>query len=109
VILQLLLLVALAVGQAALTVGMTVVVFGSEMSRFDTGDRASAGVRIASALVEVLAFPVLPLVARFPLAMQPSGFPGEHLMFVANGLVWAAGIVGLRRWWLRHTARARGR
>ena len=44
------LLFGLAFGQAALTVGMTVFVFGSEMSRFDTGEPAPLGVRIASNL-----------------------------------------------------------
>jgi hypothetical protein len=39
--------------------------------------------------------------------MQPSGFPGEHLVFLGNGLVWAAGILALRRLWLRRTARVR--
>jgi hypothetical protein len=105
-ILRLLLLFALAFGHAVLTVGMTVIVFGSEMSRFDTGDPAPPGVHIASALVGVLAYPVIPLVAQLPLTIQPSGFPGEHLVFVANGLVWAAGILALRRWWLRRKHRA---
>jgi hypothetical protein len=86
-IVRLLPLVALALGQAVLTVGMTVFVFGSEMSRFDAGDPAPVGVHMASALVGALAYPVLPLVAKLPLTMQPSGFPGEHLVFVANGLV----------------------
>jgi hypothetical protein len=101
---HLLLLFALAVGHVVLTVVMTVFVFGSGMSRFGTGDPAPLGVRIAGALVEVLAYPVLPLVARLPLTMQPSGFPGEHLLFLANGLIWAAGILALGRWWLRRAA-----
>lgn len=105
---HLLLLFALALGQAAVTVVMTAFVFGSGMSRFDAGDPSPRGVQIASVLVEVLAYPVLPLLAHLPLAMQPSGFPGEHLVFVANGLVWAGGILALRRWWVRRTARIRG-
>jgi hypothetical protein len=107
IIRHLLLLFALAVGQAVLTVVMTVFVFGSGMSRFGTGDPEPPGVRIAGALVGVLAYPVLPFLAQLPLTMQPSGFPGEHLVFLANGLVWAAGILALRRLWLRRTARAR--
>lgn len=98
-------LFGLALGQAALTVGLTVFVFGSEMSRFDTGEPAPPGVRIASAFAGVLAWPVLPLVARLPQTLQPSGFPGEHLLFLVNGLVWAAGILVLRLSWLRYTAR----
>jgi len=103
---HLFLLVGLGLGQAVLTVVMTVFVFGSGMSRFDTGDPAPPGVQIASALVGLLTYPVLPLVARLPLTMQPSGFPGEHLVFLVNGLVWAAGILALRRLWLRRAARA---
>lgn len=102
-----LLLFALALGQAVLTVAMTVLVFGSGMSRFGTGDPAPVGVQIASVLVGALAYPVLPLITQLPLTMQPSGFPGEHLVFLANGLVWAAGILALRRLWLRRTARVR--
>ena len=101
----LLLLLALGLGQAALTVSMTVFVFGSGMSRFDTGDPEPPGVQIASALVGVLAYPVLPLLAQLPLTMQPSGFPGEHLVFVVNGLVWVAGILALRRLWKARVGR----
>jgi hypothetical protein len=54
-------------------------------------------------LVLVLASPVLPLLAWLPLTLQPSGFPGEHLVFLANGVVLAAGILALRRWWLRRS------
>lgn len=104
---HLLRLFALASGQAVLTVAMTVVVFGSGMSRFGTGDPEPASVRIAGVLVGALAYPVLPLITQLPLTMQPSGFPGEHLVFLANGLVWAAGILALRRLWLRRAARVR--
>jgi hypothetical protein len=64
-----------------LTVVVTVIVFGSGMSRFDTGDPATPGVQIASALVRVFAYPVLPMLAQPPLTMQPSGIPGEHRVF----------------------------
>jgi len=106
---HLLLLFALAVGQAVLTVIVTVFVFGAGMSRFDTGDPAPPGVQVASALAGALAYPLVPLVVQLPLTMQPSGFPGEHLVFLANGLVWAAGILALRRLWFRRSARAGGR
>ena len=103
---HLFLLFALGLGQAVVTIVMTVFVFGSGMSRFDTGEPAPPGVQIANAAVGALAYPVLPLVAQLPLTMQPSGIPGEHLLFLVNGLVWAAGILVLRRWWLRRAVRA---
>jgi hypothetical protein len=84
-----------------LTVVVTVIVFGSGMSRFDTGDPATPGVQIASALVRVFAYPALPILAQLPLTMQPSGIPGEHRVFLVNGLVRAAGILALWRWRLR--------
>jgi hypothetical protein len=71
VIRHLLLLFALALGQAVLTVALTVFVFGSGMSRFGTGDPAPAGVEIASVLVGALAYPVLPLITQLPLTMRP--------------------------------------
>ena len=56
VVRHLLMLFALALGQAGLTVALTVFVFGSGMSRFGTGDPAPAGVQIASVLVGALAY-----------------------------------------------------
>ena len=103
-----LLLFVLALGQTVLTVAMTVFVFGSGMSRFGSGDPASRGVEIASVFATVLAYPVLPLFTQLPLTMRPSGFPGDHLVFLANGVVWAAGILALRRLWLRRTDLAHG-
>jgi hypothetical protein len=78
--------------------------YGYNSLRVD--EPAPPGVHIAGALAGALAYPVLPLVAQLPLRIQPAGFPGEHLVFVANGLVWAAGILALRRWWLRRKPRA---
>ena len=40
-----------------------------------------------------------------PLTLRPSGFPGEHLVFLVNGLIWAGAILALRRIWLRRAAR----
>jgi hypothetical protein len=59
---------------------------------FDSGDPASSGMQIASALAGALAYPILPLITPLSLTMRPSGFLGEHLVFVANGVVWAAGF-----------------
>ena len=36
---------------------------------------------------------LLTIVTRLPLTMRPSGLPGEHLVFLANGAVWAIGIL----------------
>jgi hypothetical protein len=50
VIRHLLLLFALALGQAVLTVALTVFIFGSGMSRFGSGDPAPASVWAAGIL-----------------------------------------------------------
>jgi hypothetical protein len=48
--------------------------------------------RIASALAGALASLILPLITPLSTTMRPSGFLGEHLVSVANGVVWAAGF-----------------
>jgi len=66
VIRHLLLLFALALGQAVLTVALTVFVFGSGMSRFGTGDPA-------------LAYPALPFITQLSddaAVGLPWGTPG---------------------------------
>jgi len=93
----LLLLLALALGHTMLTISLTAIVFGSGMARFDTGAPAPTGVRLLNGLATVLAYPVLPLVTRLPLTMRPQGFPGEHLVFLANSVIWAIGIIAVRR------------
>lgn len=55
--LTLLVLLALGLGQAILTVFLTVVVFGSGMARFGTGEPEPADVQIAGAVVGILAYP----------------------------------------------------
>jgi hypothetical protein len=91
--------------QAALAIGMAVIVFGSEMSRFGSDSPTPPGIQIANAIAEALAYPLVPLFAQLPLTMQPSGLPWEHLTFLANGLIWAAAILALRRRWRRRIAR----
>ena len=84
---------------------MIVFVFGSEMSRFDTNRPAPPGERVAGVIAQALVYPLVPLVAQLPLALRPSGFPGEHLVFLVNGLIWGGAILALRRAWLRRAAR----
>jgi hypothetical protein len=94
-------LLLLALAQTMLTIALTVFTFGSNMSRWDSGAPAPIGVEIAGAVCTVLASPLLQWVAMLPLDLRPSGFPGEHFLFLANGMIWALAIAGLRGWWRR--------
>jgi hypothetical protein len=98
-----------AIAHALLTVALVVYVFGAGMARFDTGGEPSFVERVASTAAGVLGFPlVTAAVALFPGPRWPHGFPYDHLLFLANGLVWALGIVAL--WDLaRRPARTRAR
>ena len=82
----------------AVTGALLFVVFSGGMARFDTGAPTPPLERVADAALRVLSLPLLPAVARLPVAMQPQGFPGEHLVFLANGLIWAVCIVSLWTW-----------
>ena len=90
---------ALALAQATLTIGLTVYVFSSNMSRWDSGASEPTSVQVASALLAILAAPVLPLLNLLPKAIAPQGFPWEHLLFLVNGVVWAVAGLGLWRFW----------
>ncbi len=98
---RIVLLLLLALGQALLTIALTVFTFGANMSRWDSGAPAPIGVEFAGAMCTILASPLLQVVAILPLALRPSGFPAEHLLFLANGMIWALAIVSLRGWWQR--------
>jgi len=102
---SLLLLSALALGHATLTVGLVAITFGSRVAQLETGTTAPIGVRLANMLATVLAFPLLPLVTRLPLTLRPQGFPGEQLVFLANSVIWALAILSVWRW--VHVSRAR--
>jgi hypothetical protein len=95
---RLLVLVLLTCLHTVVTVALLLVVFGGGMARFDAGTPAPLVERVAKVALRVLSFPVLPTVSRLPREMQPHGFPGEHLVFLANGLLWALGLVALWTW-----------
>ncbi len=98
-------LLSLALAQAVLTIGLTVFAFGSNMSRWDSGAPAPVGVTIIGAMGTVLTSPVLQMVAMLPLALRPSEFSGEHLLFLSNGMIWVLAMFGLRGWWRRRAKR----
>ena len=95
----------IALLHAALTIALTVYVFGSNMSRWDTGADAPAAVNLANAVVSVLAMPAMPLMMLLPAGVYPSGFPWEHIVFLANGVIWAIAVLYLRGLWLRRRPR----
>jgi hypothetical protein len=96
----------LALFQATLTIALTVFVFGSNMSRWDTGAQAPASANLANAVVSVLAMPALPLMNVLPKGVYPSGFPWDHMVFFANGVLWAIAVLYLRRLWLQRHGRS---
>ena len=99
--------IGLALFQAVLTIALTVFVFGSNMSRWDTGAEAPASAtNLANAVVSVLAMPALPLVKLLPKGVYPSGFPWDHMVFFANGVLWAVAVLYLRRLWLHRHGRS---
>ena len=95
---RLAILVGLACIHAMLSIYLLLVVFGGGMSRFDTNADTPLIERLADWALGVLTFPLLPVVARLPLSAQPHGFPGEHLVFVANSLIWAACLLAVWTW-----------
>jgi len=81
-----------------LSIAMMATSFGSTMARFDTGAAPTVGERVLSWAVSILLFP---LVWRgrvwFALPAEYRGAPWEHLLFVANSLLWGAVIYALWR------------
>lgn len=96
---------SLALFQATLTIALTVFVFGSNMSRWDIGAEAPASAGLANAVVSVLAMPTLPLMNLLPKGVYPSGFPWDHMVFFANGVLWAVAVLYLRRLWIQRHGR----
>lgn len=85
--------------QAVVTVALTLVTFGSSMSSFEAGEPPSAGAATAGFLLDVLSWPLLPVVAALPPGPLPNGFPWEYLLFLANGLCWGLGALGMLAAW----------
>ncbi len=101
-----LILAGLTCLHAAITFGLLLLVFGGGMSRIDTGEPTPWLERVAGVVLDVLTFPLLPAVAQLPRALQPTGFPGEWLIFVANSLLWAVGLLTAWTWARGRLARA---
>jgi hypothetical protein len=91
----------LALLHTTLTIALTVFVFASNMSRWDTGAEAPASVTFANTVVSVLATPALPLMNLLPTGVYPSGFPWDHMVFFANGVFWAIAVLYLRGLWVQ--------
>ena len=87
-----------------LTVVLVIFTFGSGMARFDTPDGPHWTETVASSVVDVLVFPVLPLIDRPSLR-----FPGlwGYVPFMVNSVVWSGAIITI--WRLRHRLSGRFR
>ena len=75
--------------------------FGAGMARFDSGVRAGAAESVAGWMFAILAFPVLSVIDRMPVAR----FPGMwgYVPFFLNGCVWGLAAVVVH-WRLRARA-----
>ncbi len=102
---RLVLLCTIATAQAFLTIALTATVFAANMSRWDDESPPEAWVGIADGLLSALSLPLVPVVFRLPQSVRPSGFPGEHLVYLANGLIWAGVILWLHRLWRTRSGR----
>ena len=73
-------------------------IFGTGMARFDSGARAGAAESVAEWVFAILAFPLLSVLERMPVAR----FPGlwGYVPFLLNAGVWGVAAVVLR-WRLR--------
>jgi hypothetical protein len=102
---RLLLVAGIAVAHTLLTIALVVYAFAAGMARFNTGGEPSLAERVAGGAAGVLGFPLVTAAfALFPGPKWPQGFPYDHLLFLANGLVWALGIVALWARWRRRPA-----
>jgi hypothetical protein len=87
----------IAASHFVLTIVLVIFTFGAGMARFDAADSPRWRETVASSAVDVLAFPVLPLLDRPSLR-----FPGVwgYVPFVVNSVVWAKAVRTI--WRLRH-------
>jgi hypothetical protein len=94
----------IAASHFALTIVLVIFTFGAGMARFDTLDGSHWTETLASSVVDVLVFPVLPLLDRPSLR-----FPGlsGYVPFIVNSVVWAGAIITI--WRLRHRLSGRFR
>ena len=95
----------LALAHFALSILLVAARYAAAMGRFETGAPPSPGEHAADVLARVILFPVVvPLGQYLPRAVTMAGFPGGHLIFVANSLLWA---VALATAWRRIARRRR--
>jgi drug/metabolite transporter superfamily protein YnfA len=100
---RLLLIALLTMVHLALCGVLGLLSFAATMGRFDTGAAPALGERVMELVSRVLLFPVVdPLARLLPRAITGRGFPSEHLIFVANSLLWAVALAAL---WRRVTRR----
>jgi hypothetical protein len=76
------------------TVGLLIYVFGAGMTRFDTLSERTWMETAAALLLNVLAFPLLTWLGRWPLRLR--GLWG-YAPFAANSAVWALAILAVFR------------
>ena len=86
-----------------LTIMLVIFTFGAGMARFDTPDPPRWTETAASSVVNVLAFPVLPLLDRQSFLRFPRLW--GYVPFAANSAIWAWTIVTL--WRLRRPVAGR--
>lgn len=98
----------LTLGHAALSFVLFIASFGSTMSRFDTGQAASAGERLLETVAEILLWPIFAPLAHWGGRSVNALFPGVlgYVPLLLNSLLWALAIVLL--WRRMRRARAAG-
>lgn len=88
------LFVLIASAHLIATVGLLIYVFGAGMARFDTLSERTWMEAAAALLLNVLAFPLLTWLGRWPLRLR--GLWG-YAPFVANSALWALAILAAFR------------
>jgi hypothetical protein len=87
----------IAASHFVLIIVLVIFTFGAGVARFDAPDGPRWTETLTSSVVDVLAFPLLPLLGRPSLR-----FPGlwGYVPFIVNSVVWAGAISTI--WRLRH-------
>jgi hypothetical protein len=89
-------IVVLTILHLALSGALMLLSMSATMGRFDTGAEPTPGARVVELLSRILLFPVVdPLARLLPRGIRGGGFPWEHLIFVANSLLWGVVLAAL--------------